>query len=71
MNKTEAKKIKKQIDSLEKLLRRLEIRPCMGDSEIKQKEIEVADLKNEITSYKNERDGHIYGLQKNTHNNQM
>ena len=63
MNKKEAKKIQKQIDKMENLLNRLEIRPCKGDNEIKQKEIEIADLKNHIHSLKNERDGHIYGLQ--------
>ena len=63
MNRKEAKKIQKQIDKLENLLNRLEIRPCKGDNEIKQKEIEVADLKNQIHSLKNERDGHIYGFQ--------
>ena len=63
MNKKEAKKIQKQIDKLENLLKRLEIRPCKGDNEIYQKEIEVADLKNKINSLKNERDGHIYGFQ--------
>ena len=62
MNKKEAKKIQKQIDKLENLLNRLEIRPCKGDNEIKQKEIEIADLKNQINFLKNERDGHIYGL---------
>ena len=64
MNKKEAKKIQKQIDKLENLLNRLEIRPCKGDNEIKQKEIEIADLKNQIHSLKNESDGHIYGLSK-------
>jgi peptidoglycan hydrolase CwlO-like protein len=63
MNRKEAKKIQKQIDKLKNLLNRLEIRPCKGDNEIEQKEIEVADLKNKIHSLKNERDGHIYGFQ--------
>ena len=67
MNKMEAKKIQKQIDKPEDLLNRLEIRPCKGDNEINQKEIEIADLKNEIQTLKNERDGHIYGLPKKTY----
>ena len=66
MNKKEAKKIQKHIDKLENLLNRLEIRPCKGDNEIKQKDIEVVDLKKQLHSLKNERDGHIYGLQKST-----
>ena len=66
MSKKEAKKIQKQIDNLENLLRRLEIRPCTGDKEINQKEIEIADLKNQIQALKNERDGHLYGLPKKT-----
>ena len=60
MSKKEAKKTQKQIDNLENLLIRLEIRPCKGDNEIKQKEIEIADLKNQIRSLKNERDGLLY-----------
>lgn len=64
MNKKEAKKILKQIDDLENLLRRLEIRPCKGDNEIRQKEIEIVDLKKHIRSIKNECDGYIYGMQK-------
>ena len=67
MSKKEAKKIQKQIDNMEKLLRRLEIRPCKGDNEIKQKEIEIADLKNQIHTLKNERDVHLYGLPKTAH----
>jgi len=64
MNKKEAKKILKQIDDLENLLRRLEIRPCKGDNEIRQKEIEIVDLKKHIRSFKNELDGYIYGMPK-------
>jgi peptidoglycan hydrolase CwlO-like protein len=60
MSKKEAKKIQKQIDSLTNLLTKLEIRPCKGDKDIKQKEIEIADLKDKIHSLKNERDGHLY-----------
>ena len=71
MSKKEAKKIQKQIDNLENLLKRLEIRPCKGDKEIKQKEIEIAELKNQIHSSKNERDGHLYGLPKKTRDDQM
>jgi len=71
MSKKEAKKIQKQIDNLENLLRRLEIRPCKGDNEIKQKEIEIVDLKNQIHSLKNERDGHLYDLPKKAHDYQM
>ena len=67
MSKKEAKKIQKQIDNLENPLRRLEIRPCKGDNEIKQKEIEIADLKNQIHTLKNERDVHLYGLPKTAH----
>ncbi|MFC1862906.1 hypothetical protein ACFL1Z_03015 [Thermodesulfobacteriota bacterium] len=67
MDKKALKKIQKQIDKEENLLNRLEIRPCKGDNEIKQKEIEIADLKNQIHSLKNDRDGYIYGLSKKAH----
>ncbi len=71
MSKKEVKKIQKQIVNLENLLRRLEIRPCKGDNEIKQKEIEIEDLKNEIHALKIERDGYIYGLPNKAHDDQM
>ena len=64
MNKKEAKKLQKQIANLENLLVRLEIRPCKGDNDIKQKEIEITDLKNQIHSLKNELDGHLYSRSK-------
>ncbi|MFC1867740.1 hypothetical protein ACFL0H_06380 [Thermodesulfobacteriota bacterium] len=67
MSKKEAKKLQKQINNMETLLRRLEIRPCKGDNEIKQKEIEIADLKNQIHTLKNKRDVHLYGLPKTAH----
>lgn len=60
MNKKEAKKINKQINSLKNLLIKLEIRPCKGDNDIKQKEVEIVDLKDKIHSLKNERDSHLY-----------
>ena len=62
MKNKEAKKIQKQIGNMENALVRLEIRPCKGDKEIKQKDIEIADLKKQILSLKNDRDGNIYGL---------
>ena len=62
MNKKEVKTVQKQINNMEKVLRRLEIRPCKGDIEIKQKDIEIVDLNKQLRSLKNERDGHIYGL---------
>ena len=71
MNKKEAKKIQKQIEDLENKLRRLEIRPCKGDSEIKQKEVEIAELKKQIHSFKNKRDGFLYGLQKEAHDHKI
>ncbi|MFC1863343.1 hypothetical protein ACFL1Z_05250 [Thermodesulfobacteriota bacterium] len=64
MNKKETKKIQKQIDNLENQLRSLEIRPCKGDNEMKQKEIEIEDLKNNIKMLKNERIRHLYDLGK-------
>lgn len=64
MNKKEFKILLKQIDKEENLLKKLEIHPCKGDNEIKQKEIEIADLKKQIHSLKNKRDDYIYGLSK-------
>ena len=66
MQKNEAKKIQKKIGHMENALLKLEIRPCKGDKELKQKDIEITDLKMQILSLKNDRDGNIYGLQKRT-----
>lgn len=54
------KKIQKQIDDSMDLLQKLEIRPCKGDADIKQKENEIADLKRHIQSLKKEYDRHQY-----------
>ena len=42
------KKIQKEIDRLKIELRKIEIRPCHGDAELKRKDEEVIILKKEI-----------------------
>ena len=59
-SKNQIKKLQKEIDDSIDLLRKLEIRPCKGDTDIKQKEMEIADLKKHIQSLENERDRHVY-----------
>ena len=63
MSKRELKKLEKQIQDSIELLKRLEIRPCRGDNDIKQKEIEINDLKKHIVSLEKERDGYLYHWQ--------
>ena len=40
--------IRKQIAKLKSEINKLELRPCHGDADIRQKELEIMDLKKEI-----------------------
>ena len=60
MRKREIKEIQKQINDSVSLLKRLEIRPCNGDKEIRQKELEIEDLKSHIHSLERECDRLAY-----------
>ncbi len=59
-SKNKIKIIQKELKQAINLLRRLEIRPCRGDSDIKQKDIEIVDLMDRIKSLVNERDSYLY-----------
>jgi len=69
--KKESKKIQKQINKLEKLLIKMEIRPCRGDKDIIQKEIDVENLKDQILSLKKEYDVYFYTQSKTAPDYQM
>ena len=60
MNKQALKKIEKQIKDSFESLRKLEIRPCNGDKDIKQRELEITELKSYIKSLEKERDRYLY-----------
>lgn len=60
MNKQELKKIEKQIEDALNLLREIEIRPCKGDADIKQKEIEIEELENHIRALEKDHDQQLY-----------
>ena len=44
----DSKKIKKELFRLKEILKKLEIRPCQGDRDLKQKDEEVEILNREI-----------------------
>jgi len=54
------KKIQKQIAFLKEELKKIELRPCKGDADIKQKEEEIFMLKREI--YDLEKDANQYAI---------
>ena len=64
MNEQKIRKIKKQIKDSNELLKKLELRPCQGDSDLRQKAIEIEELEIQITSLEKERDGYLYYWQK-------
>ena len=60
MHEQKIKKIEKQIKDSNELLTKLELRPCQGDKDLKQKDFEIAELKSHIASLEKERDGYLY-----------
>ena len=70
MPKQTIKKIEKQIRDSNELLKVLELRPCQGDKDLKQKDIEIDELKAHITSLEKERDGYLFSWQNEKENDQ-
>lgn len=54
------KKIQKDIEQHKDLLSKLEIRPCQGDADIKQKDIDIEELKQHIHFLEEELDRSRY-----------
>ena len=54
------KKIQKEIAVLKEDLKKIELRPCQGDADIKQKDQEMLDLKREI--YELEKEANQYAI---------
>ena len=60
LSRKRAKEIQKKIDELRMSLKKMEIRPCQGDLDLKEKEKDITTLKSEIRSLENERDKYFY-----------
>ena len=58
--KKKIKKIQNEIDQLEELFKKMELRPCQGDDDLSQKEEDMEDLKDKINAKKMERDRYKY-----------
>lgn len=54
------KKIQKEIALLKEKLKKIELRPCRGDADLKKKEQEVFNLKREI--YELEKEANQYAM---------
>ena len=59
-DKNQIKKIQKEIDKINKTLRKLELRPCRHDADILQKEKEIEGLKKQVRALEIEREHCIY-----------
>jgi len=59
-DKKKIKQLQKKIDALERTLNQTELRPCKGDSELREREEEIAELIKEIRILKQERDKYVY-----------
>jgi hypothetical protein len=53
------KHIKKEMNNLKKGLRKMELRPCLKDVELKQKEKDIEALREKIVAMEKERDRYI------------
>ena len=60
--KKKIKKIQNEIQQLEELFKKMELRPCQGDADLSQKEQDLELLKAKINKKKLERDQYKYSL---------
>ena len=65
--KKRMKKIKKEMDLLRKKLRKIEIRPCHGDADLKQKEMEIRSIKDKLLDLEREHDRYMLNTGKIKH----
>ena len=61
-DRSKAKKLEKEFDELNKVLTKMELRPCKGDTELKQKEEDIKELKEKINQLELDLDRHKYTL---------
>ena len=60
--KKKIKKIQNEINQLEELFEKMELRPCQGDDDLSQKEEDMKRLKDQINAKKMERDQYKYSV---------
>ena len=60
LNKKKVKQLKKQVNELKRKLQKMEIRPCQGDADLKQREKDIRALKDKIFLLENESDKYLY-----------
>ena len=65
LNKKKVKQLKKQVNELKRKLQKMEIRPCQGDADLKEREKDVKALKDQIFSLENESDRYLYSRWEN------
>ena len=70
MPKQTLRKTEKQIKDSYEILKKLELRPCQGDSDLRQKALEIEELKSQISSLEKERDDYLYSRREEQENDQ-
>ena len=60
IDKKKIKKLNKKIKGIEKAYHRMEMRPCKGDKDLKQRDIELRMLREQIHALERERDTLMY-----------
>ena len=58
--KKKIKKLNKKIKEFEKAYHRMEMRPCKGDKDLKQRDVDLRMLRVQIYDLERERDSLIY-----------
>jgi len=58
--KKKIKELNKKIKELEKAFQGLQIRPCKGDKDLKQRDVDLRTLREQIYAVERERDSLIY-----------
>jgi hypothetical protein len=53
------KRIRKEMDLLQKRLRKLEIRPCQGDADLHQKDMDIRAIRDKLLDYEREHDRYL------------
>ena len=61
-NKT-VRQIQNEIEKLRDEYKKMELRPCRGDTDLRQRENELDNLKSEIRELERERDNRLYTWQ--------
>jgi septal ring factor EnvC (AmiA/AmiB activator) len=54
------KEIQKELDKLKEDFKKMELRPCHGDADLRQREKDLEELKQRIYALEKERDQYLY-----------